>query len=244
MSGTPGGYAPVVGPQVTPVPRITPAPEDQSQPFAIGGAGRPDATPFPTPMGPQTEPPYDASLDAPPRSKTPLFIGLGVGALAIAVALALALGGGGGSGTEAAANEAGGDGAGATGASAGETGALVPDQPPEPRLVEIAVASKPVGAQVFVAGEDAPRGTTPTTFELDQGDEPVTLVLRKEGFEEENKVITPDRDANVDVSLSAIPKQVASDRRNKKRATTDRKKRRKPKKKRSKVGDDILVPDL
>jgi serine/threonine-protein kinase len=233
----------------TPPPVYTPAPADQSAPFYIGGGPvRPDQTPHPgyaTPApGYATPAPGYAptptpvgvyeDLDRPPKSKAPLYVALGVVAAGAALTLVLTMGGG---GEPSAAPEP---------AAQPEPPAVqptpptveptpVPPQPPKP--IDLRLVSKPVGAQVFVGDETASRCTTPCSTPVAAGNQEVAIVLRKDGFEDEIKRITPDRDAVIDVNLTEKKKSRSSRDSSSKSKTTR-------KNKRTKVGDDILVPDL
>ncbi len=232
----------------------TPAPTFDSQPYQIGGHGAGTATPFPRPIQTQvptpapTHTPTPAPVDpmdyAPPRkSKTPL--------LALAGVIVL-----GGIGAVVAMSMGGDDGGSEPSASAATTPPpvapapdaapqLVAPPPVEDATVQVSVESEPAGAQVFVGDETEPRGTTPTTFAVDKGEEAITVVVRHEGYEDENKVVVPDRDIAFDVDLAKVPSEpVASKSSKKSKSSSGTSKKKTRKKKKKKVGDDILVPDL
>ncbi|HEY0713759.1 MAG TPA: serine/threonine-protein kinase, partial [Polyangia bacterium] len=67
--------------------------------------------------------------------------------------------------------------------------------------IAVRVESDPSGAEV--TGPKGVLGTTPLTVDLPRGSQPVTLTLRKAGFEPSRQTIVPERDTNALVSLRA-----------------------------------------
>lgn len=152
------------------------------------------------------------------------------------------------------------------------TGPVEPEPPrPDPPIgaddpilaaskVRIEVASNPTGAHVFVAGEAEPRGVTPYGFDLERGDTPIALVLRKDGFEAKRETIVPSQNRVMDLKLTAAEKQAdttgpdttkvtppGSDRAARERAERRRREReRKAAQERgsTSVGDNTMRPDL
>jgi hypothetical protein len=69
--------------------------------------------------------------------------------------------------------------------------------------VLITITSSPGGATVLVDG--ATRATTPGTFTLPQGQQPVSLRLLLDGHLPREEVVVPDADHLVSVTLEAEP---------------------------------------
>jgi len=91
---------------------------------------------------------------------------------------------------------------GTTGTGA-ETKPVKPEvtMPPEPETVTIKVASDPVGAQVWLAGEDKARGQTPLSFSLEKADKKISVVIKKKGFKDRKTSIKPSRDVSIYVAM-------------------------------------------
>jgi eukaryotic-like serine/threonine-protein kinase len=181
-------------------------------------------------------------------------------------------------------SQAGGDEA--TGQSTARTEGAASGPSVEPILdrVSVVVTSTPAGAQVFVAGEKTPRGTTPTVVELDRGDAPVEIVLKADGHADESARVVPNQNSSLDLVLAASgatkagtadddeggedEKKAASAERERKERSRSRERSRRSRKEssrerrssesksdkaetsddkdegRTKVGDDILRPEL
>jgi eukaryotic-like serine/threonine-protein kinase len=239
--GTPaptGGYGP------TP----TPTPGAMTQ-IGVQQAMAMQNTPVPGSMmaagayGYQTPAPGYGPLDSPPKSKMPVVVGAGVGAVALVGIAIFALTG---KGEPPKPSE--------------PTAQAAPVPPVEapadknPDKVELQISTRPDGADVFVAGESTSRGTTPTSVELDKSSRSVTVVIRKDGFREEKRLIVPDRQRALDLSLSpeptasATPLEKPERKRRDSRRSNDSRDSGKTKSgksdKKDKFGDDILAPDL
>ncbi|HKE20482.1 MAG TPA: serine/threonine-protein kinase [Kofleriaceae bacterium] len=95
------------------------------------------------------------------------------------------------------------------GGGTGTAGGLTVE--PIPEKVNISIDSQPSGAQVFVAGESAPRGVTPLTIQLDHGDSAVDLVLKAEGYEDKRARVVPSENRRFDLQLTAASPSEAGD---------------------------------
>jgi serine/threonine-protein kinase len=143
----------------------------------------------------------------------------------------------------------------------GEGGKIDPQTPPAAVKVEIAVASSPAGAAVFVNGEAEPRGKTPVTLDLARSDMAVELLLKAEGFADKRESVVPSENRALDLVLTAVavvPEKppveagkgesstAAEDREKKSRERKHRREREKGKGKDgpTTVGDDVIRPDL
>ena len=73
-------------------------------------------------------------------------------------------------------------------------------QPAPPRTVEVALRSRPAGADVLQG--TAKLGTTPTKLSFPHGVAELTLTLRKAGREDKVVNLTPDRDRDLEVELA------------------------------------------
>ena len=126
------------------------------------------------------------------------------------------------------------------------------DEPAEPEMVEIELTTRPPGAEVYVAGEATPRGTTPYKFQLPRSEDKVWLRLVAEGYEVRRAAIVPSKNIQLDWQLVARPEQPVADKDEDKakkgkdgsreeRASAERKERRERKerkdRKESKDGD-------
>jgi serine/threonine-protein kinase len=74
-----------------------------------------------------------------------------------------------------------------------------------PRTVELAVRSRPAGAEVLRGTEKL--GVTPLKLALPAGSEEVVLTLRKAGFEDHPWRVTPERDREVELELKPVLKR-------------------------------------
>ncbi len=77
----------------------------------------------------------------------------------------------------------------------------LPPEPAKPEMVTIKVSSDPVGAEVWLSGEEKTRGETPLTFSIEKADEKVSVVLKKKGFKDKSTSIKPSRDVSIDVAM-------------------------------------------
>jgi len=73
---------------------------------------------------------------------------------------------------------------------------------PEARRVRLEISTRPLGAEVLVAGR--PRGETPLVLELDHGEEAVEIVARAEGHADYRAQLVPDVDQRVDWALQRV----------------------------------------
>ncbi|HYU16546.1 MAG TPA: serine/threonine-protein kinase [Candidatus Acidoferrum sp.] len=148
-----------------------------------------------------------------------------------------------------------------------------PGSSPEASSVKIVVESTPRGAEVFVGAEVDARGKTPLPLELRRGDVPVEIVLKTPGYQDKRDAIVPSQDQVLDFVLVAAEKSEttaaasdagSSERSDKRRRERDSHRRRAPIEKsdktekseksdktegdkgdkRTKLGDDILRPEL
>jgi hypothetical protein len=69
------------------------------------------------------------------------------------------------------------------------------------RDVKINVATRPSGAEVWVAGEAVPRGRTPIRVSFASRRQPRDLLLRARGYQDESLAVAGDRDSVVTVAL-------------------------------------------
>jgi hypothetical protein len=80
-------------------------------------------------------------------------------------------------------------------------------EPPKPApvkaTVEVRLSSTPSGAQVLLQGQSL--GLTPLIIEREAGPGAVTVLFRKEGYQDEETSIPLDRDGYVQVSLKPLP---------------------------------------
>lgn len=81
-----------------------------------------------------------------------------------------------------------------------------PPPPPKspPDVVAIEIRSVPDGAEVYVANESAPRGTTPTTLSLVRADHTVEVRLHREGFVDARRAVSALRDGQLEIALAAV----------------------------------------
>ncbi|MEM9493073.1 MAG: protein kinase, partial [Myxococcota bacterium] len=70
-------------------------------------------------------------------------------------------------------------------------------------MVTIKLISNPAGAEVFVDDEGQPRGTTPFSFEVEKGSDPVTIALKREGYQTKTSRVTPDKNKEFDWQLKS-----------------------------------------
>jgi serine/threonine-protein kinase len=200
------------------------------------------------------------------KSKTPLIIGA-VAVAAIAAGAVVLLGGRGEEKSEAAAaTEVAIDAAPATEpAAAADTepaadpAADEPDEPEKPTVaapvkVTIRVKSEPRGASIFLNGEDT-GNKTPYATSYQSSELPVTLTLRKSGYEDHNVIIDYEDGAEGELGkrrqklVAELTKKSRSGRRRSKGNTTSSKTNGKTsggKKSGSskKSGDDVMAPSL
>jgi hypothetical protein len=83
-----------------------------------------------------------------------------------------------------------------------------PPAPVAPALsakVSVRVNSAPAGADVFLAGEEEPRGQTPLVLTLPRSMASKQLVVRAKGFQERALDLTMDADSRLEVTLTPLP---------------------------------------
>jgi eukaryotic-like serine/threonine-protein kinase len=80
-------------------------------------------------------------------------------------------------------------------------------QPAAPSTVEVALKSRPDGADVLRGAEKL--GTTPARLSLARGPAELTLTLRKPGHEDKTVKLTPDRDRDLEVELAPVARKGA-----------------------------------
>ena len=87
------------------------------------------------------------------------------------------------------------------------TSTVAPEVRPEevPTTVHVSVESDPSGAAVVLAGEEL--GTTPTSIDLEAGEAPVELVLRRSGYRPLAVPLVPDVDQRLRLSLQREPRR-------------------------------------
>ena len=75
--------------------------------------------------------------------------------------------------------------------------------PAAPRQVKITFNSEPPGAAVLRRDTGAVLGTTPFDQDLPRGTDPIELVFRKSGYEDNTRVLVPDTSAVLTTALVA-----------------------------------------
>lgn len=80
-----------------------------------------------------------------------------------------------------------------------EASPVEPSRPALPEKVSIRLASAPPGATVSLGGRQV--GVTPVEIEVPRGDERLTFVFQKRGFESLEQATTPAQDAEIEVRL-------------------------------------------
>ncbi|MEO8700188.1 MAG: serine/threonine-protein kinase [Kofleriaceae bacterium] len=82
----------------------------------------------------------------------------------------------------------------------------VAEPPPRLDVVTISVTSVPSGADVFVAGESAPRGTTPLALALARSATAVEIRIVHAGYAELRRSLGVLRDDRIELALVELPK--------------------------------------
>jgi serine/threonine-protein kinase len=131
----------------------------------------------------------ETAYELPAPSNKKMMIGIGVGLAVAGVAVAV-LGGG---KKEAPASA--------------PVAAPAPAKPAEPGVVavKIEVTSAPAGASVVRAEDGAFLGRTPYRASFPKSSKELTLVVRKEGFQEQRLVVPLLEDGKSEVTLEAVP---------------------------------------
>jgi eukaryotic-like serine/threonine-protein kinase len=80
-----------------------------------------------------------------------------------------------------------------------------PQAPQQPARVSVRVNSAPLGADVLLAGDSAPRGQTPLTLTLPRSTATAQVVVRHKGFQERALDVTLDADSRLEVTLTPVP---------------------------------------
>jgi hypothetical protein len=62
------------------------------------------------------------------------------------------------------------------------------------------------GAAVFVDGASRPVGVTPLLISLERGSQPRQLLLRASGYEDQVLEVIPDRDGQLRLTLTPLPR--------------------------------------
>jgi serine/threonine-protein kinase len=78
-----------------------------------------------------------------------------------------------------------------------------PPPPPPPSTIHVAVTSTPPGADILWG--DVKQGVTPTTIEFRRSEDPIELVLKREGYEDARAPFYATRDQPLDVTLTRKP---------------------------------------
>ena len=83
--------------------------------------------------------------------------------------------------------------------------------PSAPSEITLRIDTTPEGAEVTIDGE--PRGRTPLALSVPRGDEAITLVLSREGYEEESRTVTPTESQLLTLELTELPRRLRDRRR-------------------------------
>ena len=84
--------------------------------------------------------------------------------------------------------------------------------PPPPASIKLSFVTKPPRAEIYVAGEDTPRCTSPCELDVAQAEIDVTLAIRLAGHLDETRVVRANADQHLAVTLTKKP-TAARDRR-------------------------------
>ncbi len=102
-----------------------------------------------------------------------------------------------------------------------------PKVDPIAEKVSVTVESKPPGAKVFVAGEEAP-GVTPMTVELERGETPVQIVVKADGMADKAETVVPIENRVLVLVLTAVEAPDKSDKDEQGRRPGERPQRQRP----------------
>jgi hypothetical protein len=86
-----------------------------------------------------------------------------------------------------------------------------PAPPALPATVTVRVVTTPPGADVFLDGENEPRGKTPLALTMPRSSQNLRLAVKLRGYEPQTSDVTPDSDSRLQMTLSrmAPPRPVA-----------------------------------
>ncbi|HXT89728.1 MAG TPA: hypothetical protein VN714_10785, partial [Trebonia sp.] len=79
-----------------------------------------------------------------------------------------------------------------------------PKLPPTPAKVTIRIVSRPAGAELWLADEPAPRGTTPLDLVLRRDASEVRAVLKSDGYQDAKVAIDPGRSGPLEIDLEKV----------------------------------------
>lgn len=159
-------------------------------------------------------------LDAPAKGRTSLWVGIGVMILAVAGVPFLL------DSSQADPEPAGQPAQAQLAPTPPPKAPVEPKVPAPPTTVSLSVAGAPTGAQIFGPG-GVELGSASTGLELPQGNDPVQLIIRAQGYADLERQIVPVASGTITVTM--------------KRLRAPSKRRRVPKKKRP-GKDDLEVP--
>jgi hypothetical protein len=76
-----------------------------------------------------------------------------------------------------------------------------PAPPAEVARVKVTITSNPAGADVYASDDGQLRGRTPLQLELEMSDQPMTLRITRDGYDEQELVVQRSADTNHEVAL-------------------------------------------
>jgi hypothetical protein len=125
----------------------------------------------------------------------------------------------------------------------GQVSPPTPQEEPVKTSVAISLESRPVGAEVWREGAEAPEGVTPLTVTLNKSTEPEIFEFRLDGFRIAREEAPLDRDGRIVVALEEIPPPIEPpDKVVKRPIKMDNTKRRGSKRTAAKAGERVKAP--